>query len=285
MQPLERSPRTRHAVAGTVDDAGGMHVDDPRRGERDAPRRVQRRDEPGQPVWGRHRIVVEKSENPPARLAHARVVAAGKAKVRLERDHAHPRKVRPDEVNRPIGRRVVHQDGLGLHAPLRRDSGQAGIEMLAAVPRDDDDGRLGTTGHRTCAAWQYTSSVSRAVRFHVNSEARARPRDRNCARRSSSLSTPTIASVQAFTSSGSSRIPASPTTSGMDAARDAITGVPHAIASSTGRPNPSYNDGYTSAAAHWYNVSSRVSLTGPRRTTASGSFASAAIAQRPSPTP
>ena len=51
------------------------------------------------------------------------------------------------------------------------------------------------------------------------------------------------ASAQAAVSSGSMSMPASPTTSGMAAARDAITGVPLAIASSSGSPNPSYSDG------------------------------------------
>ena len=41
--------------------------------------------------------------------------------------------------------------------------------------------------------------------------------------------------------------PAAPTTSGNDPARLAITGVPQAIASMAGRPNPSSNEGWTRA--------------------------------------
>ena len=44
---------------------------------------------------------------------------------------------------------------------------------------------------------------------------------------------------------GSTSTPASPTTSGRDDTLDASTGTPQAIASSTGSPNPSYNEGYT----------------------------------------
>jgi hypothetical protein len=36
---------------------------------------------------------------------------------------------------------------------------------------------------------------------------------------------------------------ASPATSGKQDTADVITGTPHAIASATGKPNPSYNDG------------------------------------------
>jgi len=44
-------------------------------------------------------------------------------------------------------------------------------------------------------------------------------------------------------SKGSHTIPASPTTSGREALSDVITGIPEAIASKTGIPNPSKRDG------------------------------------------
>ena len=47
-------------------------------------------------------------------------------------------------------------------------------------------------------------------------------------------------------------IPASPTTSGREEVFEAMTGVPQAIASSGGRPKPSYKEGKTkSSAALW----------------------------------
>ena len=44
-------------------------------------------------------------------------------------------------------------------------------------------------------------------------------------------------------------IPQSPITSGNDETFDVITGQPHCIASKTGSPKPSYNDGYTKHSA------------------------------------
>ena len=52
--------------------------------------------------------------------------------------------------------------------------------------------------------------------------------------------------------SGSQRMAASPATSGSDDRLEAIEGVPHAIASRSGRPNPSYSDGMTKQSAAEY---------------------------------
>ncbi len=46
-------------------------------------------------------------------------------------------------------------------------------------------------------------------------------------------------------SSGSTRTAASPPTSGREDAVVVITGEPHRMASSTGRPKPSYREGWT----------------------------------------
>jgi hypothetical protein len=48
---------------------------------------------------------------------------------------------------------------------------------------------------------------------------------------------------------GSTPRAASPVTSGSEEVAEAIVGTPRAIASRTGRPNPSYNDGYTNTDA------------------------------------
>ena len=55
-----------------------------------------------------------------------------------------------------------------------------------------------------------------------------------------------VAAIDA-TSVGSKKSPASPTTSGSEPARLESTGVPHAMASTAGRPKPSMSDGWTSA--------------------------------------
>ena len=80
-----------------------------------------------------------------------------------------------------------------------------------------------------------------ALREKVAARARPLAHSVSCVFRS--VTTRVMASVQALLSCGSSRMPASPSTSGIDAAREAMTGRPHAIASTIGRPNPSYREG------------------------------------------
>ena len=58
-----------------------------------------------------------------------------------------------------------------------------------------------------------------------------------------------IASAIASTSSGSTSGAASPSTSGNDVEVLATTGVPQAIASSGGSPNPSQSEGYAQTDA------------------------------------
>ena len=71
------------------------------------------------------------------------------------------------------------------------------------------------------------------------------PASSSAARASASRTPAAIASG----SSGSKSTAASPQTSGSEPARDAATGQPHAIASSGGRPKPSYRLGKTMQAA------------------------------------
>ncbi|PYQ81789.1 MAG: hypothetical protein DMG03_19195 [Acidobacteria bacterium] len=75
---------------------------------------------------------------------------------------------------------------------------------------------------------------------------RARPRK---LRRCGSRANRTIASPKPSASIRSTFSTASPPTSASAAARPVTTGAPHAIASMTGSPNPSYIDGYTKISA------------------------------------
>jgi len=63
------------------------------------------------------------------------------------------------------------------------------------------------------------------------------------------LDSSSIASLRLFISSGSTRIAASPVTSGIELISLAIVGQPQANASRTGNPNPSYSDGNTKVSA------------------------------------
>src|SRR5690606_11352376 len=92
-------------------------------------------------------------------------------------------------------------------------------------------------------AARYTAAVSRAVRSQENSRARASPRSRSSARSVASPMSRSIAAASASTSRGSTSSAASPATSGSDDVSDVITGAPQAMASSTGRPKPSYSEG------------------------------------------
>jgi len=82
---------------------------------------------------------------------------------------------------------------------------------------------------------------------------------RNSLERSVSVSTLRIPAAIAWGSSGSTNKAASPRTSGRAARPEATTGVPQAIASIGGRPNPSSNEGTpvpervctASEALHW----------------------------------
>ena len=77
-----------------------------------------------------------------------------------------------------------------------------------------------------------------------------------------------ILSAMSWVFSGSkNRALFGPAISGIDDTFEAITGVPHFIASSTGRPNPSYKDGKTYAVARLYRAMSSGSGTRPAKMT------------------
>ena len=100
-----------------------------------------------------------------------------------------------------------------------------------------------TRAHFASRARSYTSSVIRAVSSHEKRSACRRPA---AARRSARATSPTsdaIAAAISRTERGFTPSAASPVTSGSEDVAEATTGTPRLIASSTGRPNPSYTDG------------------------------------------
>src|SRR5258708_3320194 len=96
----------------------------------------------------------------------------------------------------------------------------------------------------------------------VNSRTWSRPALTNRARTGALLSTDSTASPNDSTSVGSTRSAASPRTSGKQEAFEATTGVPDAIASSGGKPKPSYSEGYTQTSAD--AMTRGISSTGTR---------------------
>src|SRR5438552_17894187 len=106
----------------------------------------------------------------------------------------------------------------------------------------DQDRGGGGPGIAQRSDW-YTRYVAVAVASHENSGARCPPRVRNRSAASSESRTCSIAARIAWSSSGSNSSAASPTISGRAPDLLHTTGQPKVIASSGGRPNPSYSDG------------------------------------------
>ncbi len=96
---------------------------------------------------------------------------------------------------------------------------------------------------------RYTSSVRRAACSQLKRAACARPFVRISSRNAAFANTVSIAAASAAGCRISTRRAAFPATSGRLEPSEQITGAPQAIASSTGSPNPSYNDGKTNSAA------------------------------------
>ena len=130
-------------------------------------------------------------------------------------------------------------EGFGLPPLLAREAAEQAADVaadaevagLAAVHED--------AGPRHESASSKRTRIFRALAAHVKVAARAGPFAAAQRRNASSSCARSIAAAMAAASFGSGRSPASPTTSGRDEADDATTGVPSAIASSGGRPNPS----------------------------------------------
>src|SRR5262245_20775820 len=98
---------------------------------------------------------------------------------------------------------------------------------------------VGVEDHDLHASSRHNSTTASAARFQVNALARSMPGETSSSRRA--VASPIPAAIE-DTSSGSTRTAAPPATSAIAVSADVTTGVPQAIASSTGSPNPSYSD-------------------------------------------
>ncbi len=88
-----------------------------------------------------------------------------------------------------------------------------------------------------------TISISLTTFCQLNLFARKSPFWIKCLRSSESLINLEIPLVIASSERGSTRIAASPATSGNDEVREVNTGIPQAMLSTTGNPKPSYKEG------------------------------------------
>ena len=88
----------------------------------------------------------------------------------------------------------------------------------------------------------------------------ANPRSISSWRRDLSSIMRSMAAARPSVSNGSIKSAASPATSGRELVLLQMTGVPQAIASRIGKPNPSYSEGKTKAAAP--DKSAALSLSG-----------------------
>ena len=95
----------------------------------------------------------------------------------------------------------------------------------------------------------YPAWMERTERSQLKLAARRRPRSTRPRRSSSSSRTRAIPCAIASSEYGSTSRAPSPTTSGSDEMREVTTGVPQAMASSGGRPKPSYSEGKANTAA------------------------------------
>src|SRR4029079_16213051 len=110
--------------------------------------------------------------------------------------------------------------------------------VLVARPPAAEDVRI--DDHEGHTSSRQRSSTRSAERRHENIEPRARPVATRETRSPPASSMP--AAIDSG-SRGSTSTAAPPATSSVAPPRLVTTGVPHAIASSTGIPNPSYSDG------------------------------------------
>jgi len=117
-----------------------VHVHDACRRQHKAVLFVEAREQSAKPVGIGDGVVVEKRDVTTGCGADAGVVATGEPTIAVQGNEADPRKPFTDVRDRAISGSVVDQNGLVVDARLRRDRCQAGIEMLPAVPGDDDDG-------------------------------------------------------------------------------------------------------------------------------------------------
>ena len=152
------------------------------------------------------------------------------------------------EVDRAVGRAVVDEDDLRPDALLRCGGTQAGLEILAAVPGDDDDRESGyrcvtERGRRRSSRDGSPIDVQRQTGRPLPGElagaGEARPRAAALASRSSFSELDDRLGPRRLRPADRAARRRRRATSGIDATFDAMTGVPHAIASTSGRPKPS----------------------------------------------
>ncbi|CPR42858.1 Uncharacterised protein [Salmonella enterica subsp. enterica serovar Bovismorbificans] len=114
-----------------------------------------------------------------------------------------------------------------------------------------------------------TISISLTTFCQLNLFARKSPFWIKCLRSSESLINLEIPLVIASSERGSTRIAASPATSGNDEVREVNTGIPQAMPSTTGNPKPSYKEGKTNPNEPLYNDGKSFSDTNPKNFTRS----------------
>src|SRR6185295_19311839 len=102
---LVRAARPYGPVAGAVDDGRVVHPDQPRGDEVAAGPGRERRVEPGEPVAGDDRVVIEKNQASPAGTSRTGVVPGGKAEVTVRLYQLNRGEPIPDERGRPVPRR------------------------------------------------------------------------------------------------------------------------------------------------------------------------------------
>jgi glycosyltransferase involved in cell wall biosynthesis len=104
---------------------------------------------------------------------------------------------------------------------------------------------LGAYRHSPRIARSYEASVPAAVAAQVKRAARSSPAARRRSASTRSVNNRSIAAAIADSDSGSKRNAASPATSSSAPRPEQATGIPRAIASSTGSPKPSCSEGQT----------------------------------------
>src|ERR1035437_6475945 len=161
-----------------------------------------------------------------------------------------------------VGRAIVHQKDRERGVILTTERVQALQRVMFVAPVEDHGGHAwrgrASIGHAFCvplpgahaaAAASRIRWVAAAAPLQGNNAACRLPAADVRSRSTRESSRRATAAVMASMSSGSTSAAARPATSGIDVVLEATTGAPLAIASSIGRPNPSYLDGWRYTAA------------------------------------
>ena len=151
--------------------------------------------------------------------------------------------VLPDAAVRMIlrDRHCRGNDG-GSGQCLFVENGRGGCDEIVV---DSRGGRAGSGGGMKASRSALIALL--ALASQENCRARARCRATSSARNSSSVRTRCSLLAMSSMEYGSNMAASKPTTSGMLVVLEAMTGAPHCIASSAGKPNPSWKLGNTKA--------------------------------------